>query len=99
MRKDDERKLDHAALEALRARRRDPRPWVRPEGCPAYRGETAPRGGFAAGLDGSANGASGTAMIFESTGFSPSTAWTLASCGLRSVICAPIVRTAWGASA
>jgi hypothetical protein len=78
---------------------RDPRPWVRPEGCLAYRGKTAPGGGFAAGLDGPANGASGTAMIFESTGFSPSTAWTLASCGLASVICAPMVRTARGASA
>jgi hypothetical protein len=65
---------------------------------PRYCGGTAPAG-FAAALDGPANGASGTAVIFESTGLSPSTDWTLASCGLDPVICEPIVRTACGASA
>ena len=89
----------HAVWRRRINRRRDPRPCQTPESCLAYRGKTATGGGFAAGLVGSANGASGTAMIFESTGFSPSTAWTLASCGLCSVICAPIMRTAWGASA
>jgi hypothetical protein len=70
----------------------------RPEITPArYCGGAAP--GFAAALDGPANGASGTAVIFESTGLSPSTDWTLASCGLDPVICEPIVRTACGASA
>ena len=70
----------------------------RPEITPArYCGGAAP--GFAAALDGPANGASGAAVIFESTGLSPSTDWTLASCGLDPVICEPIVRTACGASA
>ena len=70
----------------------------RPEITPArYCGGAAP--GFVAALEGPANGASGTAVIFESTGLSPSTDWTLASCGLDPVICEPIVRTACGASA
>src|ERR1019366_3641664 len=66
--------------------------------CNRYRGGAAAVFA-AAGLEDPANGGSGEAMIFESTGLSPSTAWILASCGLCSVSCEPIVRTACGASA